>query len=130
MFSGGYVVKRKPFYGIAAGLSIVLLIAFYSYFWFKLGKSPMEDFPWDYIFMIIFLLILSIVSINFYKSPYHEAKKSITGILLYGIPFVLFWLLVLFMGDPQDPLELFPYLYTSGFGLNAIVYGLSLFVKE
>lgn len=123
-------MKRKPFYAITSFISFILLVVFYSYFWFKLGRSPREDFPLDYIFMILYLIIISIVSFKFYKSPYHETKKSITGILLYGIPFIIFWILVLFFGDPEDSVVLFPYFFTSGLGLNTILYGLSLFAKE
>ena len=123
-------MKRKTLYGYTAFISVLLCIVFYSYFWFKQGRNPVEDFPWDYIFMIIYLVIIMSISLNNFYSPYQESSKSVTGILLYGIPFVIFWIAVLLFGDPQDPIGLFPYLFTSGFGLNAILYGLSLLAKE
>lgn len=127
-------MKRKLFYLIGSILSIIIFILFYSYFWFAIGKYPAAtNDVGSAVLMLIYFIILIVVAISQYRSPYHEIKKSIISVMLYAIPLLLLLILMLIEDsfhtmDIQDPAFALPLI--GLFGLNLLNYVVSLFAKE
>jgi len=127
-------MKRKIFYFTGSILSILIFIMFYSYFWYTVGKYPARtNSVGSAILMMIYFLTLIVVAISQYKSPYHELKNSVISILLYAIPLLLIFIMLLpedgfNITDIQDPVFTLP--LTGLFVLNLFNYVLSIFAKE
>lgn len=123
-------MKRKTFYFIGSVLAIVHFFMFYAYFFYRIGTYPDMSGIGSAILQMIYFLILIAVAIGQYRSPYHERKDSIVSVLLYGIPLIVVFLMILVSGDFRIEENVFPMVLIGVFGLNLINYGLSVFAEE
>jgi uncharacterized membrane-anchored protein len=127
-------MKRKPFYLTGSILSVLVFSLFYSYFWYAIGKYPVRTGTiGTALLMMSYFLILIVVAINQYRSPYHKLKNSVTSIMLYAVPLLLLAIRFLIENDFNatdllDPAFTLPLI--GLFVLNLLNYVVSVFAKE
>ncbi len=86
---------RKKLFNIGFWVSLGLLIAFYSYFWYSYGYNKGDI---DFLGAIIIIIYVGIITLMaYYDRYYYERKSALKIALFYGFPLLLlylFWLLV------------------------------------
>lgn len=123
-------MKRKYFYLTGLILSSILLITFYSYFWYQVGKYPLLTGISSLVIFLLYILIIVFITYYQYKSPYHELNKSVLSTLLYGLPLFILLIELLFLNDFGLGEEIFVYIFTGLWFVAFLTYFVSIFAKE
>lgn len=126
-------MKRKRFYLFGAIVSIILFIMFYSFIWYDIGKYNYLGGIDIMILWAIYLLIVSLVTISQYRSPYNELKKAFISVCLYGVPLLIFAIISIIdiiTGSFSFTKDGFSIVFVSLWLLNFCNYTISVFAKE